>query len=99
MSGATALQEGVDNMTIKIDLSRVAFSTILLSAIVFAETVSSANPIFVDAEVVKFESFPYTYTHSPFRVWQSKKLGIPVEIKMEPSVSLTEYLAKPAGEE
>ena len=99
MSRATALQEGVDNMTTKIELSRVASTTILLAAIVFAETVFSANPISVDAEVVKFESLPYTYTPSPFRVKQSKKLGIPVEIKMEPSVSLTGYLAKPAGEE
>jgi dienelactone hydrolase len=86
-------------MTINIGLSRVAITTILLAAIVFAETVFSANPIDVDAEIVEFESVSYTYTPSAFKVRQAKKLGVPVEIIMEPSVSLTGYLAKPAGEE
>ena len=90
---------GVDNMTIKNDFSRVAITTSLLTAIVFAETVFSADPIYVDAEVVTFESTSYTYPPSPFKVKQAKKLGIPVEVKMEPSVSLTGYLARPAGEE
>jgi dienelactone hydrolase len=86
-------------MTIKNELSRVAFTTSLLAAIVFAETVFSADPIYVDAEVVTFESASYTYPPSPFKVKQAKKLGIPVEVKTEPSVSLTGYLARPAGEE
>jgi dienelactone hydrolase len=86
-------------MTIKNELLRVAIATSLLAVIVFAETVFSADPIYVDAEIVEFESVSFTYTPSPFRVKQAKKLGIPVEVKSEPSVSLTGYLARPAGEE
>jgi dienelactone hydrolase len=86
-------------MTIKNELLRVAIATSLLAVIVFAETVFSADPIYVDAEIVEFESASFTYTPSPFRVKQAKKLGIPVEVKSEPSVSLTGYLARPAGEE
>jgi len=86
-------------MTIKNEMLRVAITTSLVAAIVFAETAFSGDPIFVDAEVVEFESVPFTYTPSPFKVRQAKKLGKPVEVKIEPSVSLTGYLARPAGEE
>ena len=86
-------------MTIRNDLLRVAISTGLVAAIVFAETAFSTEPIYVDAEAVEFESVSYTYAPSPFKVRQAKKLGIPVEVKTEPSVSLTGYLARPAGGE
>jgi dienelactone hydrolase len=86
-------------MTIEKYLFRVAMITSLAAAIVFAQTASSADPIFVDVEVVEFESVSFTYTPSPFKVKQAKKLGIPVEVKTEPSVSLSGYLARPAGEE
>lgn len=94
-----ALQKGVDNMTLKHELLRVAIITSLVAAIVFAENAFSADPKYVDAEVIEFESVSFTYIPSPFRVKQAKKLGIPVETKTEPSVSLTGYLARPAGEE
>ena len=86
-------------MTLKNEMLRVAIATSLFAAIVFAETAFGADPIYVDAEVVEFESVSFTYTPSPFRVKQAKKLGKPVEAKIEPSVSLTGYLARPAGEE
>jgi dienelactone hydrolase len=86
-------------MTLGNDLSRVAITTALVAAIVFAETAFGADPIYGDAEIVEFESVSYTYTPSPFKVKQAKKLGISVEVKTEPSVSLTGYLARPAGEE
>ncbi|MDC1286390.1 dienelactone hydrolase family protein [Gammaproteobacteria bacterium] len=86
-------------MTIKFDWLRFTISASLVAIIVFARTASSADPIFTDAEVVEFESVSFTYTPSPFRVKQAMKLGIPVEVKTEPSVSLTGYLARPAAEE
>jgi len=86
-------------MTIKIDWLRFAITASLVAIIVFARTASSADPIFAGSEVVEFESVSFTYTPSPFKVKQAKKLGIPVEVKTEPSVSLTGYLARLAGEE
>lgn len=86
-------------MSIKNELSRVAITTSLLAAIVFSKTVFSADPIYVDAEIVAFESASFTFTPSPFKVKRAKKLGIPVEVETEPSVSITGYLARPAGEE
>ena len=86
-------------MTIKIDWLCLAMTASLVTMIVFTRTASSAAPIFTGSEVVEFESVSFTYTPSPFRVKQAKKLGIPVEVKTEPSVSLTGYLARPAAEE
>jgi dienelactone hydrolase len=86
-------------MIIKIDWLRFAITASLVATIVFTGTASSTAPIFAGSEVVEFESVSFTYTPSPFKVKQAKKLGIPVEVKTEPSVSLTGYLAKPAGEE
>ena len=86
-------------MTIKIDWLRFTITASLVATIVFTRTAFSADPIYVDAEVVEFESASYTYPPSPFKVKQAKKLGIAVEVKTEPSVSLTGYLARPAGEE
>ena len=86
-------------MKIRNDISSVTITTALVAAIVFAETAFSADPIYVDAEVVEFESASYTYPPSPFKVKQAKKLGKPVEVKIEPSVSITGYLARPAGGE
>jgi len=86
------------NMMFKNDLLRVTFTASLVASIVFIKTVFAADPIYVEAEAVEFESASYTYTPSPFKVRQAKKLGVPVEIKTEPSISLTGYLAKPVGE-
>ena len=71
---------------------------VVVSAILFAETAFSAQPVFESAEVVEFESVAYTYPPTPFKVKQAKKLGIPAETKTEPSVPLTGYLAKPENE-
>jgi dienelactone hydrolase len=79
--------------------SRIAATASLVVAMVCAETALSAEPVFADAEIIDFESVSYTYTPSPFKVRQAKKLGIPVETKTEPGVSLSGYLARPAGEE
>jgi dienelactone hydrolase len=86
-------------MTITNKMLRLVITTSIATAMVFAETAYSADSIFADAEVVEFESVSFTYTPSPFKVKQAKKLGVPVEVKTEPSVSLTGYLARPAGEE
>ena len=77
----------------------VASAASLFAVIVFAKTAFGAEPVYADTKVVEFESASYTYAPSPFRVKQAKKQGIPVEVKTEPSVSLSGYLAKPAGEE
>ena len=71
----------------------------LLAAILFVDTALSAESVYADAQVVGFESASFSYPPSQFRVKQAKKLGIPVEVKTEPSVSLSGYLEKPAGEE
>jgi len=86
-------------MKIRNDLSHAAITAGLVAAIVFAETAFSADPIYVDAEIVEFDSASYTHPPSPFKVKQAKKLGIPVEVKTEPSVSITGYLARPVDEE
>ena len=78
---------------------RVTFTASLVVSIVFIKTAFGADPIYVDTKAVEFGSASYTYTPSPFKVRLAKKQGVPVEIKTEPSVSLTGYLAKPAGEE
>ena len=80
-------------------LLRVTFTASLVASIVLIKTAFAAAPIFVEAEVVEFESASYTYTPSPFKVRQAKKLGVPVEVKTEPAISLTGYLAKPTSGE
>ena len=86
-------------------LLRVVIGTGLVGAVIFAETAFSAQPVFEGAEVVlegaeavEFESVFYTYPLSPFKVRQLKKLGKELEPNTEPSIRLTGYLAKPAGE-
>lgn len=86
-------------MTIIKESLHVALSTVLIAAMVYAETAFGTDPIFAGAEKVEFESVSFTYTPSPFKVRQAKKLGIPVEIKTEPSVPLSGYLARPVGNE
>lgn len=86
-------------MKTKNDLLSIAASTSLIAAILFAKTAFSANPIFVEAEQVEFESVSFTYTPSPFKVKQAKKQGKTLEVKIEPGVSITGYLARPAVEE
>jgi dienelactone hydrolase len=79
-------------------LLRVVVGTILVGAVLFAETAFSAQPVFESAEVVEFGSALYTYPLSPFRVKQAKKLGKALEPNTEPSIELTGYLAKPVGD-
>jgi dienelactone hydrolase len=86
-------------MTITNEMLRLVITTGIATAILFVETAFSADPIFVDAEAVGFDSVPYTYTPSPFKVKQAKKLGQTLEVNIESSVSLTGYLVKSAGEE
>lgn len=59
-------------MTIRIDLLRCAIAASLTVVIVFADTVSSAAHIYVDAEPREFESVPFTCTASPFKVIQQR---------------------------
>ena len=86
-------------MTFKSELLRVSITVSLFTGIIFANSAFSADPIFADEEVIEFDSISYTYKPSPFKVKQAEKLGKTLEAKVEPSVSLTGYLAKPAGEE
>lgn len=79
-------------------LSYLSASTALVAAVAFTGSAISVEPAFKDAEVVEFESAPYTYPPSPLKVKQAKKLGIPVEVKTEPGVSLTGYIEKPSGD-
>lgn len=86
-------------MALKIWLLRIVFTSGLVAAILFAGTLFGAESIYADAEVVAFDSAPFVYAPSPFRVKQAKKLGKSVELKTEPAVSLSGYLARPSGEE
>ena len=49
--------------------------------------------------MVEFSSERYEYPPSPFKVKQAQKLGIPVEVREEPSVPLNGYLLRPPGDE
>lgn len=62
---------------------------------------SAAEPdaAFASAEVAEFTSARYEYPPSPFKIKQAQKLGIPVEVREEPSVALTGFLARPAGDD
>ncbi len=60
-------------MRISNHLLRVIFAASLAAPIVIIETASSADPIYVNAEVVEFGSAAYTYTPSPFKVRLAKK--------------------------
>lgn len=84
---------------VKIKILSTASTASLLAVIVFVKTAFGAEPVYADTKVVEFESVSYTYAPSPFRVRQAKKRGIPVEVKTEPSVSVSGYLARPDGEE
>ena len=85
-------------MAFKNEFLRVAVTASLVTGIVFTSCAFSGDPIFAEAKVIEFDSLSYTYKPSPFKVKQAKKLGTTLEIKVEPSISLTGYLAKPAGE-
>jgi dienelactone hydrolase len=69
----------------------------LAVAVLFSLTVLSAEPIFENAEVVEFESVSYTNPPSPFKVKQAKKKGITLEPKIDPSIPLKGFLARPEG--
>lgn len=85
-------------MTLKNELLHGVITVSLIIGIAFSNSGFSADPIFADEEIIEFDSISYTYKPSPFKVKQAKKLGTPLEVKIEPSVSLTGYLAKPPGE-
>lgn len=78
---------------------RLAISAGLVAGIAFGKTSFGADPIYADAERVSFDSVSYAYTPSPFKIRQAKKLGVPLEISIEPGVPLFGYLARPANEE
>ena len=99
MSNENPTNQGViGKMALKDRLLRIVVGTSLVGAVIFAETALSAQPVLAGAEVVEFESVAYTYPPTPFKIKQAEKLGIPVETKTEPSIRLTGYLGKPAGE-
>jgi dienelactone hydrolase len=85
-------------LTLAHDLTRFAAATGLVTAILLAENLFGAESMYAGIEVVEFESVSYTYPPSPFKVKQAAKLGIPVEVKTEPAVTLSGYLARPAGD-
>ena len=60
---------------------------------------AEAETVFTRAEVVEFASERFEYAPSPFKVKQAQKLGIPVEVREEPSVALSGYLSRPPGDE
>ncbi len=76
-----------------------ALGFILASFSLLVETVSAADAIFGDAQLVQFDSAAFTYPPSPFKLKQAKKQGIEVEPKTEPAVAINGYLAKPGGEQ
>ena len=77
---------------------RFAICTVLTIASVLGENASGAEAVIANGEAVKFESAPFTYQPSPFKVKQAKKLGMPVEVNTEPSIPLSGYLVKPKKE-
>ena len=70
----------------------------LVGAMTLTVTASAAKPVFSGAEVVEFESAPFTYPPTPFAIKRAQKLGIPVEPKTDPGIGLAGYLSKPSGE-
>ena len=65
---------------------------------IWLATAHAIGPVIDGAVAVEFESAPYTYAPTAFRLKQAKKLGKPVVAKTEPSVPLVGYLARPKGE-
>lgn len=76
---------------------RVVIGASLVVAIVFTQAAFGAQPVFESAEVVEFGSVSYTNPPSPFKVKQAKKKGITLEPKIEPSIPLKGFLARPEG--
>lgn len=66
-------------------------------AVSLSLSVLGAEPVFENAEAVDFESVPYTYPLSPFKVKQAKKKGITLKPEVEPSIPLKGFLDKPEG--
>ena len=88
----------VQYVTKRNKLLRLAIAAVLIGSLATAKTAFGADPLFPGVEIVEFRSASYTYPPSPFKIKQSKKLGIPVEVRTEPSVPITGYLARPTGE-
>lgn len=72
-------------MRVKYDELRAATVISLLAAILIAQAALGADPVFVDAQVVEFESTAFTYKPSPFKVKQSTA---------EASAAIREFPAK-----
>jgi hypothetical protein len=72
-------------MKVKYDGLRAVAVNSLLAAILIAQAAFGADPVFVDAQVVEFESAAFTYKPSPFKVKQSTA---------EASAAIREFLAK-----
>lgn len=73
----------------------------LLAVLLLALPLAAAEtgPPFAQAQLVEFQSARYEYPPSPFKIKQAQKLGIPIEVREEPSVPLTGYLVRPPGDE
>jgi dienelactone hydrolase len=97
--GNSLLPAEVDMVTIRNYRSAAVIAACLLGASLCTEIAGAGGPIYTDAQVVEFESASFTYTPSPFKVKQARKLGKTVEVSIEPSVPLFGYLVKPEGEE
>lgn len=77
---------------------RLTINAILVATIVSAESAAAAETFFENAKIVSFESEPFTYPSSPFKLRQAKKQGKPVEVKTEPAVPVNGFLATPGGD-
>jgi dienelactone hydrolase len=85
-------------MALKSDRLPTVITTSLALVLLFFIAEVNAGTLYQDAKLVEFESVPFTYTPSPFRVRQAKKLGIQVEVRTQARVSVIGYLAKPADD-
>ena len=70
--------------------------TALLCLAAWSITAAQAEThIFTGSEAVEFESMPFTFEPSAFKIKQAQKLGRPVEITTEPAVKVKGYLLRP----
>lgn len=70
----------------------------LLALLGFPPAAFAAGPPFAGVPLVEFDSAPYTWAPTPFKLKRAQQLGIEVEIRTDPGVPLRGYLARPDGD-
>ena len=69
----------------------------LVAAAVLTGKALAGDPAFSHAQAVEFDSAEFTDEPSPFTLRQAQNLGVAPEVKIEPAMPVSGYLATPAG--